>query len=109
VSAGGFRRLVASSGPRPWEFVGRAELMLMYESLTHFSADDPVPVRKGGILPGGAALLEAEWRISTSAALHLAVGLEAAFGVTRVLVRGREVAHLAPIRGVLEAGLRARF
>jgi hypothetical protein len=83
--------------------------MLMYEALTHFSADDPEPVHRGRFLPGGAALLEAQWRLSTSAALHLAGGLEGAFGVTRVVVRGEQVAELAAIRAVLEAGFRARF
>ena len=109
LSAGGFRRLLESRGPRSWELAARTELMLMYEALTHFSSDDPAPVRRGRFLPGAAVLLEGQWRVSTSAALHLAVGLEAAFGVTRVVVRGNEVAQLAPIRGVLEVGFRARF
>src|SRR4029453_12785552 len=93
VSAGGLPRLLsagASSGA--WELVARAELLLMYEALTHFSSDDPEPVRRGRFLQGGAALLETQWRISPTAALHLAAGLEAAFGVTRVVVRGTQVA-----------------
>jgi hypothetical protein len=109
ISAGAFRSLLTSSQERVWKLTARAELMLMYEALTHFSSDDPEPVHRGRFLPGAAALLEGEWRISPSAALHLAAGVEGAFGITRVLVRGVEVSELAPIRGVLEAGLRARF
>jgi hypothetical protein len=108
-SAGGWRRFLPVDPDRPWQLCLRGDLLLMYEALTHFSDDDPEPVRRGRFLPGAAALLEGEWRISSSAALHLATGLEAAFGVTRVLVRGNQVATLAPIRGVLEMGLRARF
>jgi hypothetical protein len=109
ISAGAFRSLLTSSQARAWKVAARADLMLMYEALTHFSSDDPEPVHRGRFLPGAAALLEGEWRISPSAALHLAAGVEGAFGITRVLVRGVEVAELAPVRGVLEAGLRARF
>jgi hypothetical protein len=109
LSAGVFRSLRPSAEGHSWDLAARAELLFMYETLTHFSTDDPEPVRKGRFLPGGAALLEAQWRLSTSAALHLAGGLEGAFGVTRVVVRGQQVAELAAIRAVLEAGFRARF
>jgi hypothetical protein len=109
LSAGGFRSLRRSADWRSWDLAARAEMLLMYEALTHFSADDPAPVRKGRLLPGGAALLEAQWQIAPAAALHLAGGMEGAFGVTRIVVRGNQVAQLAPIRAVLEAGFRARF
>ena len=109
LSAGGFRSLRPFGDGRSWDLAARAELLLMYEALTHFSPDDREPVHKGRFLPGGAALLEAQWRLSTSAALHLAGGVEGAFGVTRVVVRDEQVAELAAIRAVLEAGFRARF
>jgi hypothetical protein len=110
LSAGGFRSLLRAGPARAsWDLAVRAEVLLLYEALTHFSDDDPVPVRRGRFLPGGAALLEAQWQISPAAALHLATGFELAFGSTRVVVRGLQVAEIAPMRGVIEVGFRARF
>ena len=110
ISLGGFRSLATLAGPqRTWDLGARAEIMLLYEALTHFSSDDPAPVHRGRVLPGAAALLEARWNLAPSAALHLAGGVETALGVTSVVVRGIEVTELAPVRLILEAGFLARF
>jgi hypothetical protein len=111
IAAGVFRSLRRSGAVSPPTFdVGlRGDFILNYHALTHFSDDDPSPVRHGRFLPAAAALLEFEWRISTTTALHLGTGLEIAFGTMHVVVRGVEVAELTPFRVMAEAGVRARF
>jgi hypothetical protein len=108
LALGGLRTLRDGGGPG-WDLAARADLLLLYEAITHFSDDDPSPVRQGRFLPGAAALLEAQWRWAPGACLHLGLGLEAAFGATRIVVRGSEVTTVVPVRSVFEAGLRASF
>lgn len=93
----------------PWNAGARLDLIAGYEMLTHFSSDDPEPVRRGRILPAVAAWAEVAWRIAPAAMLHAGTGAEVAFGGTRVLVRGIEVAELAPVRFLGELGIRVRF
>jgi hypothetical protein len=112
AAAGVFRSLrrpSPTSSPPAFDLGLRGDLIINYQSLTHFSDDDPGPVRHGRFLPAAAALLEAEWRISPATALHVGAGIEMAFGATHVVVRGVEVAELTPFRLVAEAGVRAHF
>jgi hypothetical protein len=87
----------------------RADALLLYESLSHLSSDDPEPIRRGRLLPGAALLAEARWSLSPAVALMLAVGPEVAFGTTRVIVRQSEVAELARLRVTIQAGLVASY
>jgi hypothetical protein len=87
----------------------RAEAMLLHESLTHLSSDDPAPVRQGRPLPGASLLAEAQWSLSPSVGLLLAAGPEVAFGRTSVFVGPAQVAELSPYRFLVQLGLLARF
>jgi hypothetical protein len=109
ASAGLFRVLASDAGPHGLALVTRVEALLVYDSLTHFSQDDVVPVRQGRFLPAASALVELEWRLATVAALHLAAGVEQAFGKTRVYVQDVQTTDLGRLRGVAEAGFRTRF
>jgi hypothetical protein len=108
LAAGGFRVLVGQPGSARPSLGLRAEALLLRESLTHFPPGDSAPMRRGRWLPGAAATLELELPFAPTAALHLGLGLELA-PRTDVFVGGVEVAHLGPLRGVAEAGFRARF
>jgi hypothetical protein len=87
----------------------RADALLVEQSLSHFSGDDPAPVRRGHILPGADLLAEAELRISAGASLVFSAGAEVVFGRAEVFVRGIRVAVLPPLRVVAEGGLRIRL
>src|SRR5581483_2899750 len=73
----------------------RADALLLYETLSHFSSDDDQPVRQGRLVPGATVLL--------------AAGPEVVFGTTRVFVHDAEVTTLAPVRAVVLGGLTAAF
>jgi hypothetical protein len=109
LAAGATRVLAGSGGSSGPAVVLRVDAMLLYEALTHFSSDDPAPVRHGRWLPGAASLLELEWPLGPSAAIHVAAGLQAAFGTTEVVLHLREVAEISPWRMVTEAGFRTSF
>ena len=87
----------------------RADALLLYESLSHLSSDDPAPVRQGRLIPGAALLGELRWSLSSSVALTLAAGPEVAFGTTHIFVGDAEVAALPPLRAVFQGGLIAAF
>jgi hypothetical protein len=87
----------------------RGEALLLYESISHLSSDDPEPVRKGRLVPGASAMAELSWSLSPSVSLLLATGPEVAFGTTHVFVHQAEVAALAPLRFVVQAGVLASF
>jgi hypothetical protein len=106
--AGIFRTLLPGLGARP-ALAARLDVVLSYEALTHFSDDDPRPVRLGRFLPGTAAALDLEWSIATTATAYLAAGAEAVFGRTAIFVHQNQVAEVSPIRLLGEAGFRARF
>jgi hypothetical protein len=109
IAAGGVLSIIEAAEGRRFGLAMRLDALLLYESLSHLSADDPEPVRRGRLLPGAALLAEAHWSLSPTLALLLAAGPEVAFGRTRVLVRQAEVAELAPIRVAVQGGLVARF
>ena len=56
----------------PFRLGVRADALLLYESLSHLSSDDPEPVRRGRLVPGATALAEARWSLSPSVALFAA-------------------------------------
>jgi hypothetical protein len=87
----------------------RFDALLLYQSLSHLSADDPEPVHRWRLLPGAAALIEAQWAVSPTLALLAGAGPEIAFGTTDVFVHLQKVAELAPFRVIVQGGLVARF
>jgi hypothetical protein len=100
---------LAPSAERRLAIALRADALLIYQSLSHLSDDDPAPVRSARLLPGVMALAEAQWAVSPTLALVLAGGAEIALGSTDVFVHQEKVAELAPLRLVLQGGLVARF
>jgi hypothetical protein len=101
--------LLPPSDARRYGLAVRADALLIYESLSHLSSDDPEPVQGAHLLPGAMALLEGQVALSPTLALMLAVGPEFAFGRTDVFVHQEKVAELSPFRLVIAAGLVARF
>lgn len=88
---------------------GRAGALILRHELDHLSADDSVPDRKSRILPGADAVFEGNWRFSASAGLVLGAGAELALGHTDVVVKGKQVTDIPPLRGLVELGIQARF
>jgi hypothetical protein len=109
ISAGALLAPLPADQNQRLGFAVRAEAMLLIESLTHLSSDDPEPVRQGHVLPGMCLLAEGFVRISPSVGLFAAAGPELAFGRTDVYVGPNRVAELAPLRLVVQAGLLAQF
>jgi hypothetical protein len=87
----------------------RLDLLIIDESLAHFSQDDPAPVRRGRVLPGGDLLAELALRLSGGASLTLAAGAITQAGTTEIFVHGARVAALPAVRVIAEAGLRVRL
>jgi hypothetical protein len=109
LSAGGSLVVAGGASPSRPTLALRTEVLALYETLTHFSSDDPVPVRRGRWLPGGAALLELSWPLAPGVAVQVGAGTEAAFGETSVYLHDDEVARLSAVRVVAELGFQARF
>jgi hypothetical protein len=101
--------VVAPSEEHRLALAFRADALLLYESLSHLSQDDPEPVRGARLLPGATGLVEGQLALSPTLALMLSGGAELAFGRTDVFLHQEKVAELAPLRVVVQAGLVARF
>src|SRR5204862_6910543 len=76
AAAGVSLYLVPPAEQRRFALSLRADAILLYESLSHLSQDDPEPVRGAHLLPGAAALLEGELAVSPTLALVLGAGPE---------------------------------
>jgi len=101
--------VVPPADQRRFALALRADAILLYESLSHLSSDDPEPVRGAHLLPGVAALVEGQLAVSPTLALALGAGPEIAFGRTDVFVHQEKVAEIAALRVVVTGGLVARF
>jgi hypothetical protein len=109
AAAGVILYVVPPADQRRFALSLRADAVLLYESLSHLSQDDPEPVRGAHLLPGAAALLEGQLAVSPTLGLVLGAGPEIAFGRTDVFVHQAKVAEIAPFRLVVTGGLVARF
>jgi hypothetical protein len=87
----------------------RTDALILREELSHFDFDDTAPVDAARWVPGADLLVESDWRFTESASVFIAMGGEAAFGTTDVLLAGSRVTIIPPLRGVGELGVRARF
>ncbi|HEY3664540.1 MAG TPA: hypothetical protein VGL19_01025 [Polyangiaceae bacterium] len=97
------------SATSPFSLGGRAGALVLRHELDHLSSDDTQPDRKSRILPGADALFEGSWHFSSSAGLVLGAGAELALGHTDVIIKGKEVTDIPPLRGLVELGIQARF
>ncbi len=92
-----------------WGLGARADFLVMRQEISHLSADDPDPVSRARFVPGGGAFAEASARLIDHAWVILAIGPEIAFGKTTVVVAGREVGAVPPVRLAGETGVRVSF
>jgi hypothetical protein len=97
-----------SSGS-PVALGGRVSGLVLRHEVVHLSSDDREPDRKARVLPGVVAVFETSWHFSSSAAFVAGVGAELAFGHTDILIKGREVTEIPPLRGLAELGIQAKF
>jgi hypothetical protein len=109
AAAGLIAFMVPPADERRFALALRADVLLLYELLSHLSPDDVEAVRRGHLLPGASVLVEGQLAISPTVAVLLAAGPEVAFGRTDVFVHQEKVADVAPFRLVVEGGLVARF
>ena len=109
AAAGVILYVVPPADQRRFALSLRADAILLYESLSHLSQDDPEPVRGAHLLPGAAAVLEGQLAVSPTLGLVLGAGPEIAFGRTDVFVHQVKVAEIAPFRLIVTGGLVARF
>ena len=86
------------------------DALVLYQSLSHFSDDDPKPVLESRWVPGGALMLEGGWAISGgAAALVLGVGSQILAGKLEVYTHERDAARLSQFRFVGALGVRTQF
>lgn len=84
----------------------RAGYMILREQLTR-PIDGASP--PGQWQSGAQALVEGVWQFAPGALAVVAIGGEATFGTLDVVVGGRTVASIEPLRLLAEGGIRARF
>ncbi len=90
-------------------FGGRVDALLLYQSVTHLSPDDPAPAHQDRWLPGADAVLLGTFDLTSAAAIVVTAGVETAFGVTRIFIGQAEVAQVFPVRIVADIGVLGRF
>lgn len=88
---------------------GRVDFLVMRHEVVHLSADDPAAVSRSRFVPGVDVLVEGGIRLFDHAAVVLAAGPEIALGRTNIVVAGREVGVVPPVRLCVEAGVRVSF
>jgi hypothetical protein len=88
---------------------GRSSALLLRHEVDHLSADDSRPDRKSRLVPGADVVFESGFRFSSSAGIVAGVGAELALGHTDITVKGKQVAEIPPLRGLVELGIQARF
>jgi hypothetical protein len=98
--------------PNPHQRIGfqaRIDALLLYQSLTHLSADDVSPAHQDRWLPGADAVLLGTFDLTSAAAVVVATGVETAFGTTQIVVGAAPVAQVFPVRILADIGVLARF
>ena len=91
---------------QPFGFGARMAYAVLREQLTRpVDGASPPPQWQSGV----QALAEGSWSFAPGATVVLAAGAEAAFGTLDVIVGGRTVASVEPLRALVEAGLRVDF
>jgi len=94
---------------RRWAVGGRVDALLLHHDVAHLSEDDPDAVHQSRLIPGVDVAAEGAYRFAEHAAVVAASGTEIAMGTTEVMVHGRQVASVRPVRLMAELGLRVSF
>jgi hypothetical protein len=87
----------------------RWDALLVRTDFSHSSTGQIETEHEGKWMPGTDLLLEATYFITHGAAIGVGAGGEATFGKTDLLVGGRRINTIKPLRPLLELGLRAVF
>ncbi len=99
-------RPIESSESAPFGVGFRAGYMVLREQLTRPVDGSSPPARWQS---GAQALVEGTWQFARGALVVVAIGGEATFGTLDVVVGGRTVTSIEPLRVLAEGGIRARF
>jgi hypothetical protein len=87
----------------------RWDALLIRTDFAHLSTSQTGTESDGKWIPGADLLFEAAYFITRGAAISAGVGAEATFGKTDILVGGRRINTIEPLRPLLELGIRAAF
>ena len=109
LSAGVGWRAVIPSARAPLGAGLRADAVLLRDIVTRSGSGEPGEQARGRWLPAIDVTLEGSYRAFDPVSFVFAGGAELAFGATDVLVAGRPVAAIPPLRLVGEAGIRLEF
>lgn len=90
-------------------FGGRADALLSVTTLRRSRVAGEFPESQTRVQPATDLLVEGAWYFLDSTALLAAAGGELRIGHADVVVGGREITDINPLRGVAEFGIRARF
>ncbi len=87
----------------------RADLLGGWLAVTHFSDDDPEPVRLLREQFGADLMLALRFGITKTAAVFASTGMEAMLGATDVYTRGELATTIPRLRSLVEFGARTEF
>jgi hypothetical protein len=107
--AAGVTRTVLPYAGGAWPALGvRLDAALLYESITHFSSDDPEPVRRQRFYPAADGEVELTWPFGP-VDLQAGAGLQAALSDADVVVHGKKVGEIPRLRAIVDAGFRVEY
>lgn len=93
----------------PFALGARADVFASYFDASHLSEDDVEPDLRSRWQAGGDLLAEGAFRLTRTAGLSLAAGIEGVLGKTEVYTHHERVAVVPPFRAVAELGFRTHF
>ncbi|MEP7050472.1 MAG: hypothetical protein ABJB12_08980 [Pseudomonadota bacterium] len=88
---------------------GHGGPLLLRHEVTRLPSNTLPEERKSRLIAGADAGLEAGLRFSANGAFVAGVGTELGFGRTALLIKGKQVSEIPPLRGLVELGIRAQF
>jgi hypothetical protein len=92
-----------------WNLRVRADLLGGWLSATHFSSDDPTPVRRVREQFGGDLLAVFDLRITDTLGVFASGGVESMLGATDFYTHGQRVTTIPRALGLFELGVRTAF
>jgi hypothetical protein len=108
VGAGVVARPILATRVRPFELAFRADFLVQRVELAHDAAGGGT-VSESRWNPAFDVAIDGEWVFAGNFGVFVALGGELAFGKTAVFVAGSQVATIAPLRAVGDAGFRLFF
>src|SRR5207244_3723121 len=108
AGAGLVARPILASRARPFELAIRADFLAQRHELNHVTTEGAT-TSASRWQPAADLAVDAMWVFPGNFGPFVAFGGELAFGKTAVFVRGAEIATIAPVRAVGDAGIRVFF